>query len=353
VRDPHSPGKELKIKTFKIRATSGSMPDEFLPYVSIVIPVFNEERYLHSCLTSIMSLSYPKGRHEVLLVDNGSTDRTIEIAQEFSAVSIHVKETAKVGAVRNYGVQKAIGSVIVFLDSDCVVSQDWLTDGIRKLTANPGSVIGGQYLLREDPSWLEKYWILTSQGRTVTQTSLLGGCIFIPKEIFQKVGGFDEHLNAGEDSDLTLRLKKEHFNVGIDPSLSVVHLGYPSRLWPFLARQLWHSSDYINGLPHTLRDKIFLLTLAFMAGVLGLLGSLIFLPAAKLTLIVFVFLVFISPALLSIKRIIRSGAKYESLFDYVSIYLVDWLYLIGRVLGILSGIKNRISFRSDAKVGRR
>jgi|25_taG_2_1085351.scaffolds.fasta_scaffold00113_23 glycosyltransferase involved in cell wall biosynthesis len=329
------------------------MSDESLPYVSIVIPVLNEERYLAACLTSLMSLRYPKDRHEILLVDNGSTDRTLEIARGFEEVSIHVKENAKVGAVRNYGVQKAKGSVIVFLDSDCVVSPDWLTDGIRKLTANPGSVAGGHYLLREDPSWLEKYWILTSSGRKNPRTSLLGGCIFIPKAIFEKVGGFDEHLNAGEDNDLTVRLRSEQYQVEIDPSLSVVHLGYPSRIRPFIARQLWHSSDYINGLPDTLRDKTFLLTLAFMAGVIGFFGSLLFLPKAHLTLMVSAFLVLLCPAVLSAKRIMRTGAKEKKLFDYVSIYLVDWLYLVGRALGVLSGIINRLRFRSDAKIGKR
>jgi glycosyltransferase involved in cell wall biosynthesis len=334
-------------------STSGPMSDKLLPYVSIVIPVFNEECYLSSCLTSLMLLSYPRDRREILLIDNGSTDRTLEIAQGFSDVSIYVKENAKVGAVRNYGVHKAKGSLIVFLDSDCVVAQEWLTFGVCKLINSPSSVIGGQYLLRDDPSWLEKYWILTSSNPTVTQNFLVGGCIFITKDIFQNVGGFDEYLNAGEDSDLTVRLRKENFNVEIDPSLSVIHLGNPSSVRPFLTRQLWHSSDYINGLPHTLRDKTFLLTLAFMAGAMGLLGSLIFLPAEKLTLLGSTFLVFICPAVLSVKRIMRVGAKDKGTFDYVSIYLVDFLYLIGRALGTLSGIKNRLIFRSDVKVGRR
>jgi glycosyltransferase involved in cell wall biosynthesis len=329
------------------------MSDESVPYVSIVIPVLNEERYLGACLTSIISLRYPKDRHEVLLVDNGSTDRTLEIAQGFSEISIHVKENAKVGAVRNYGVQKSKGDIIVFLDSDCVVSHDWLGVGVSKLIANSDSIVGGLYLLREDPSWLEKYWILTSSGRTITQTTLVGGCIFIPKDIFQKVGGFDEDLNAGEDSDLTVRLKNAQYHVEIDPSLSVVHLGYPSRIRPFIARQLWHSSDYINGLPVTLRDKIFLLTLAFMVGMFGLLGSLIFLPTPHSIVMVSALLVFLSPAVLSVKRIIRSQAKYKSLFDYTSIYIVDFIYLIGRALGVLSGIRNRLTFRADAKVGRR
>lgn len=327
------------------------MSDESLPFVSIVIPVFNEERYLSSCLTSLRSLTYPKDLHEILLIDNGSTDQTLEIAQGFSEVTVYVKENAKVGAVRNYGVQKAKGSVIVFLDSDCLVSEDWLTKGVEKLHSIPDSVIGGRYLLRDDPSWLEKYWILGSPEKSVAR-ALVGGCIFIPKKIFQHVGQFDESLNAGEDNELTERLRKAGFNVKIDLTVSVVHLGYPSRLQPFIKRQLWHSSDYINGLPGSLRDKVFLLTLAFMAGLLGLVSSLMFSPNSAL-LIIFSFIIIAGPGVLSAKRIFKSGTKYNKPKDLISIYIIDFLYLIGRSLGVLSGIKNRLSFSSDAKVGRR
>lgn len=327
------------------------MSDESLPFVSIVIPVFNEERYLSSCLNSLRTLNYPEHRREILLIDNGSTDQTLDIARGFSEVAIHVKENAKVGAVRNYGVQKAQGSVIVFLDSDCVVSESWLTKGVERLNADPGSVIGGRYLLRDDPSWLEKYWILGSPERSVA-TALVGGCIFIPKQIFQQVGGFDESLNAGEDNELTERLRKTGFTVKIDLALSVVHLGYPSRLRPFINRQLWHSSDYINGLPASLRDKVFLLTLVFMTGLLGLVSSLMFSFGSSL-LIIFSFIIVAGPGVLSAKRIFKSGTRYNRPKDLISIYIIDFLYLIGRSLGVLSGIKNRLSFSSDTKVGRR
>jgi cellulose synthase/poly-beta-1,6-N-acetylglucosamine synthase-like glycosyltransferase len=329
------------------------MSDESLLYVSVVIPVLNEERYLAACLSSLMALTYPHDRYEVLLVDNGSTDRTLEIARGFSGVAIYVKENAKVGAVRNYGAGHAKGSIIVFLDSDCVVRRDWLSDGVSQLTANPGSIAGGHYLLRENPSWLEQYWILASSARTNPRASLLGGCIFIPADIFRTIGGFDESLNAGEDNDLTARLRNAHYRVEVEPSLSVVHLGYPSRVRPFIARQSWHSSDYINGLPQSLWDKTFLLTLVFMAGLISVPVALLFLPAAYSALVVSALLVIISPAVLSAKRVRRTGVKGKSLFDYLSIYLVDWLYLLGRSLGVLSGLKKRLSFSSNTKVIRR
>ncbi|HSH12550.1 MAG TPA: glycosyltransferase, partial [Desulfurivibrionaceae bacterium] len=308
---------------------------------------------LGACLASLAALRYPKDRHEILLIDNGSTDRTLDIARSFSEVAIYLKLDAKVGAVRNYGVQQSVGSVLVFLDSDCVVEPDWLMSGVGKLMANPQAVLGGRYLLRDDPSWLERYWILKPPGRTNPNASLLGGCIFIPKRIFQQMGGFDESLNAGEDSDLTARLKKAGYRVEIDPALNVVHLGYPSRVGPFIARQLWHSSDYISGLPSTLGDRTFQLTLVFMAGLVVVFGSLLFLPQAYLTLVVAAAVVVICPAVSSVKRLKRAGAKDRRLFDYVSIYLVDWLYLVGRALGVLSGVKNRLSFKAEAKVQRR
>lgn len=329
------------------------MLGELAPYVSIVIPVFNEERYLSSCLSSVMALNYPKDHLEILLIDNGSTDRSLEIARGFHEVIIYVKENVKVGAVRNHGVQKAKGTIVVFLDSDCIVDREWLNHGVGTLMESPDDVIGGQYLLREDPSWLEKHWMLSSPNQRARQNALVGGCVFISKEVFENVGGFDETLNAGEDNDLTKRLRDKHFNVKINPSLSVVHLGNPSRVRPFLMRQLWHSSDYINGLPKTLGDKTFLLTLVFLGGIVFFLSALFFVPTYKLTLSTSAFIVLICPAILSVKRITRAGGGYKRPFDIVSIYLVDWLYLIGRSLGVCSGIKNRLVLKPDAKVGRR
>ena len=158
-------------------------PEESLPNISIVIPCFNEEKYIGECLSSIFELNYDLNNLEVILVDNGSSDRTIEIASQFP-VKILVKKNVKVGGVRNYGVDHAKGKYIAFLDSDCVVDSDWLKNGVQHLESQPGLVVGGQYLLRDNPSWLEKYWVLPGSKEQVYLTTLVGGCIFIPKNIF-------------------------------------------------------------------------------------------------------------------------------------------------------------------------
>ncbi|WP_189419858.1 glycosyltransferase [Cellvibrio zantedeschiae] len=307
--------------------------------VSIVIPAYNEEKYIGMCLQSLSELEFDKDKLEIIVVDNGSTDRTLEIARSYTS-NVIIKEKVKVGAVRNYGVSHAKGKYIVFLDSDCVVDKQWLSRGINKLQKDSKLVLGGQYLMRESPSWLEKYWVLTNSVEKIYQTTLVGGCIFIENKTFESVAGFNENLNSGEDSDLTYRLIQADFTVNIDPSLSVIHMGYPSEILPFIKRQIWHSSDYITSLKKSLKDKIFILTLCFMIGVITFTSGLLFHGHFNL---LFLLLMVTPPALLSYKRISRSQTTYTGFFDVISIYAVDWLYLIGRTCGILLSFKNALA----------
>lgn len=301
-----------------------------LPKVSIVVPAFNEERYIRDCIESILELEYPADLLEVIAVDNGSTDRTNEILRNYPIRALELRN-ANVGAVRNFGAKFASGQVLVFLDADCIVESDWLKKGVIKLLNSDRLVLGGQYLLRENPSWFEKYWILNSSKNRVYLTTLVGGCIFIRAEVFNAVHGFDESLRSGEDSELTVRLIDNGDRVEIDPKLSVVHLGFPSALGEFVARQIWHSSDYITNLPKSLNDKVFLATILFFLGILIASSSVVFLNTALL--LVGLVLSTVPPAALSLKRILRSEYKVKSLRSLLSIFLIDTLYLVGRCIG--------------------
>lgn len=307
------------------------------PFVSVVVPSFNEEKYINQCLDSILNVDYPKECMELILVDNGSTDATKVIAGAYD-VKIIDRPNVKVGAVRNCGVENSKGEIVVFLDADCVVDKDWLTKGVEKLCNNSNSVYGGQYLLRNDPSWLERYWILNEKDRSVHLTTLVGGAIFVKKQDFIGIGGFDENLSAGEDSDLTERLREKGFVVEIEPSLSVVHLGYPSSIRAFLKRQVWHSSDYIDRLPASLKDKIFILTLLFIFGVVSAIFYLF--SGNKLSGFLGLMAIF-APIVLSVKRISRSGNKSYSLGDIAAIYFIDFLYLVGRSGGVCRGLLSK------------
>lgn len=314
---------------------------------SVVIPAYNEERYLSACLTAILGSQLNRASFEVLVVDNGSEDGTIQIARRYPVTLLH-KDKVKVGAVRNYGAHHAKGEYLVFLDADCVVDPEWLAIGLSKLEGNERLVLGGQYLMRENASWLEKYWVLNNAQVPRASTTLVGGSIFIRKQTFSMISGFAEHLNSGEDSELTERLRKAGFQVVIDQRLSVVHLGYPSQVIPFIRRQMWHSSDYVTNLRASMNDKVFLLTLVFMAGCLTFVVGLITTGHPSPPLLV---PVLGPPLLLSYKRVSRSQTKHRTPYDLFSVYCVDVLYLIGRSWGVALSLRN-VLLPSSEKVER-
>lgn len=319
-----------------------------LPLISIVIPVFNEERYLGACLDSLSKLDYPDEKLEIVLVDNGSTDNTLEIASQYE-IEVFLHPGVKVGAVRNYGVVKASGELIVFIDSDCVVETDWLQRGLTSMNEQYGAV-GGLYLLREQPAWIERYWILQSARDFAYQTSFVGGCIFIRREVFEAVGGFNEVMSAGEDTDLTQRLREAGYRLKIDPQLSVVHLGYPNTIKSFVKRQMWHSENYYLNFPAVLGDKIFILTNVFLLGFILLLVS----PWLGMpTFLVGGLLFGLAPLVLSMKRISRYKVTGMGFSGLLSVYLVDLLYLFGRGLGSLRSLRRAIIPDSERKYARR
>jgi len=321
------------------------MNDEY-PKVSIVIPVYNEERYLSDCLESVFHLDYPSNNFEVIIVDNGSTDSSVEIASKFNT-QVLIKIGVKVGAVRNYGAMKSSGDIIVFLDSDCLVEKSWLKDGVQLITQDQYHAVGGLFLLRESPSWIEKNWILRSSRSYVYQKTFIGACIFITKETFNSVGGFNEDLNAGEDCYLTNQLLMKGYKIKIDPKLSVVHLGYPSTISGFVKRQLWHSSDYLSRLNTIFSDKTMLVVSLFLACFVSI--PIILASSASYQVIFIPLLGIIClPLILSVKRIFRYGG-YTGGADLISIYLVDILYLVSRVGGLLSGLFRKIFVSSGNK----
>jgi len=312
-----------------------SIPE--MPRLSLIIPTFNEEKHIRSCLESIFENDLPASEYEVIVVDNGSTDSTRDIVKQFD-VSLYIMPDLNVGGVRNFGAEKANGSIFAFLDGDCVIDPDWLHRAISRISEGPQYAFGGQYLLRSNPSWLERYWVLNDNSKFVEQTTLVGGCIVVPREAFFEVGKFDETMLSGEDSDLTKRLNSSGITVVIDPSLSVVHLGYPSTVRDFIRRQIWHSLSYIDNFPASLSDRIFILTILFSLCVL----ISIFALFVSFKLFVFGFIsVFACTAILSFKRVRRSRSGFPRLRSFFPIFAIDFLYLVGRSVGVCSSAIQR------------
>ncbi|MCD1647051.1 glycosyltransferase [Marinobacter adhaerens] len=305
---------------------------EPIPFVSVVLPAHNEETYIGTCLSALKSQNYPEDRFEVIVVDNKSKDRTVEIAKSYGVKVLH-KDQGPVGAVRNFGARHAKGDIIGFLDSDCVAAPDWLENGAQLILSEPNTIFGGPYILRKDPYWLEKFWLLEDRD---LPKSLLGGAIFINKNHFFSVGAFSESITSGEDSQLTHDLMAANYNVIVRKELAVVHLGNPTDIKTFFWRQVWHSENYIQNIKSSVTDPTFYIILLYISSISI---SAFFLASGKFThtLPSLSFALFL-PFILSAKRIKRSRRRIQNTINILPIYALDWLYLTGRAMGLFKSI---------------
>ena len=308
------------------------------PFVSIVIPALNEEESIQLCLDAIDNLEYPKDRFEIVVVDNGSIDGTVSIAKKSNA-SVHIFPDTKIGKLRNLGVQNARGDVIAFVDADCIVSNDWLNAALDILSANDIGAVGGGIECRKGANWLERAWALDQGEKLCDVTSLATGSFILRRSDFDEVGGFNDDLVAGEDTEISQRLLGAGKKLKLYSKCNVVHLGYPRTMKSFIKRQVWQTSDYLISLKSGL-DKTFTMTLMFLISGLGMISFFItdwdFLGLLCLTVMVSV------PSVASVFRLKQSAEK-GGLHLYCAVFGVQLLYFIGRAIGLTISIYKKIT----------
>ena len=248
-----------------------------------------------------------------------------------------ILEEGHVGAVRNLGARLSNSEILVFLDADCIVDEGWISRGVKLLETDRSLVCGGSCRVRQDANWLENLWLLENPEYPKIQQDLLGGCIFIPSELFHSVGGFDEEMTSGEDSDLSERLRKSGHIVRIVPELSVIHLGNPSNFYSFIKRQIWHSENYFRFIKKSIRDYTFWMTLSFAT---SLALFFIFLAAQNYTLMGFsALMTIILASMLSAKRMYLTKYKPQKIYELAGIFFIDYIYLLSRSIGLFKSLK--------------
>ena len=221
---------------------------------NVIIPAFNAQRTIKNLLESLISQDYPKEDYEVIVVDDGSTDATVRIVKDYSVTYLFQKNKGA-GAARNLGAKKAKGKIFIFVDSDCLVSQDWLKNYWQAYQENPqAGIIGGgvrkpkkrNYLAWADylSSWhnahecLPRHWV--KEYLPSLNLSVRG-------EVFKRVGGFWEKKLTGEDVDFCSRARKIGTGILFEPRLAVWHKN-PSLAGFFKHNFNWgHHASFVRG----------------------------------------------------------------------------------------------------------
>lgn len=215
---------EKKQELFRVIIPQKSHKNSQSPLVSIVIPAFNEEKFIMKTLQSVLVQDYKN--FELIVVDNNSTDDTSKIAKSFGAKVIF-EPSQGVGFARQKGFMEAKGEIVATTDADTILPSNWLSRIVEEFKKDKNLVaFGGLYTLYSGaitariavsylsyPVWLlDKFF---SGG-----WSLPGANLAIRMDAFLRVGGFKTELKLGEDANISQRLK-EIGRVKLDPDFLV------------------------------------------------------------------------------------------------------------------------------------
>jgi cellulose synthase/poly-beta-1,6-N-acetylglucosamine synthase-like glycosyltransferase len=196
-----------------------------VPFVSIIVPAFNESKTIGRTIESLQQLNYPKNRMEILVVDDGSTDDTFEVSKKLalkdSRIKSFRKENGGKGSALNFGIKKMKGEFMISLDADSFVSKDALRRMIGYFRDSKVMAVTPSMAVYKPKGFLQNLqYVEYSLGIYLRKVFGLLNCIHVTpgpfsiyrKSFFDRYGGYDEN-NLTEDIEVALRIQKNGYKI--------------------------------------------------------------------------------------------------------------------------------------------
>ena len=296
------------------------------------MPVRNGAATIEPCLQALLDV-LPPSRSEIIVVDNGSTDETLAIVGRFPVQGRRLG-ARYVSSSRNVGAVAGQYDLLAFIDADCVMQAGWVEAALLVLNDDGAAICGARYQIRENAGWVERAWDEAHRDRSqlVHDVEYVpGGNLALRWTTFERLGGYDEAIETGEDMDLCIRAAKSAGRVVCVPEMRMVHLGEPRTFRAVVRRHAWHGRGaelfYSNG-------RVCFVTISTVAFAASLLAS-----AAGL---VAVFAGRPSPAAAAIPAAALVPGVYAARYarggwsHALRLWLVYLAYFLGRTRGMVS-----------------
>lgn len=220
------------------------------PFISVIIPVYNGEKFLPGCLDALASRSYRT--YELIVVDDCSTDESARISHERGAIVLRMSRQSGPGGARNLGAQKARGEILFFVDADVVVKPDTLERVAADFINHPevAAVFGSYDDEPAEQNFISQYKNLFhrfvhQEARSEAET-FWAGCGAVRRDVFLALDGFDAERYprpAIEDIELGYRMRTKGHRILLDKQLQGKHL----KRWTL--RSMLHADIFCRAVP--------------------------------------------------------------------------------------------------------
>ena len=320
--------------------------------VSVIIPVYNEERYIENCIQSLLEQDYPQNKMEFLFLDGRSTDKTVQIIDTFleqysSLIRIIENPNRTQSYAMNIGIIEAKGKYILRLDAHADYNKHYISECVRLLETGLYQNVGGVADTKARSKFGEVVALIMSSrfgvGNSQFRTSDMEGPVdTVPFGAFSKdylvsLGGFDERLNRNEDNEINYRIRKNGGVVYLSPKIrftyycrdtlkGILSMAFQNGKWTLIASRLCPGSMSLRHL----------IPLLFVLSIIALIVLGHFFAVSYLLLMLELALYFSLAFLFSIK----TKADFKMILQLLLLFPAFHIsYGCGSIFGIITVIR--------------
>ena len=292
--------------------------------VSIIAPVYNDEKHIGKLLESLQKQNYPENLIEIIIIDNNSTDRTRKIVKQYPVKLLEEKNIQSSYAARNKGIAYAKGKILAFIDSDCIANRDWISEGVAALQTNSADLVGGkvEFYFSKKKTAAEYYDSIThfNMEKSIRERGSTGtGNLFVWHKVFKKLGRFPDNVQSGGDYQWTSTATINGFLLVYAENVIVKH---PARTLKELLKKRYRIG---GGRFHVWRKE--------KKPLLKIVGRLIRWC--------------VPPHPTSIKKMAYKTGRPVTFKKMIKIWMITYLCKITYILGILAPMFNFLSFNKN------
>lgn len=295
-----------------------------LPFVSIIVPCYNEEATIRHLLDSILAQTYPREQMELIISDGMSTDRTRDVIaafqKEHAGLAVRVVENSvqTIPSGLNQAIRESGGEIIVRLDAHSMPIPEYVERCVSAHQSGKGDNVGGVWEIRAGAeTWAAKSISFAAAhpmgvGDALYRLNAKAGAVdTVPfgsfrRELINKIGGFDETLLANEDYEFNARVRESGGTVWLEPSIRCVY--FSRGTFGKLALQYWRYGFWkfkmLRRYPHTLRWRQ-VLPPVFVSSLIALIVLSLWIVFMRYILAVQLFVYFVSLSLAGLKLAIE------------------------------------------------